>query len=257
MLAKRIIPCLDVDKGRVVKGKKFKQIRDVADPVELAKHYSSDGADELVFYDITASNEDRNIFVAIVERVATEINIPFTVGGGLRSVADINRVLRAGADKVSLNSAALKNPSLITEAAAKFGSQCIVLSIDAKRTSSGWSVFMNGGRVDMQIDAIAWAKRGAELGAGEIVVNAMDVDGVKNGFNVALTKQVADAVTIPVVASGGAGEKAHFAEILNEGQADAALAASVFHYSEISIPDLKNYLAANGITMRREPSWTK
>ncbi|WP_099156548.1 imidazole glycerol phosphate synthase subunit HisF [Virgibacillus ndiopensis] len=256
MLAKRIIPCLDVDRGRVVKGKKFQAIRDVADPVELAKRYNDEGADELVFYDITASNEDRDIFVDIVEKVATEINIPFTVGGGLRSVRDINCVLRAGADKVSINSAAIQNPPLLKDAASKFGSQCVVLSIDAKQTSpSKWSVFMNGGRIDTEIDAIEWAKRGAELGAGEIVVNAIDVDGVKNGYHLDLTKAIAEAVNIPIVASGGAGEIQHFATILQEGKADAALAASVFHYDEIKIPDLKNYLAKNGITMRRERSW--
>lgn len=255
MLAKRIIPCLDVDKGRVVKGRKFQEIRDVADPVELAKRYSQSGADELVFYDITASNEDRDIFVGMVEKVATEINIPFTVGGGLRSVEDIHRVLRAGADKVSLNSAAIKNPTLITEAAAKFGSQCVVLSIDAKQTASSWSVFMNGGRIDKQMDAIEWATCGEELGAGEIVINAIDVDGVKNGFNLELTSRIAESVNIPVIASGGAGGKAHFASVLQEGKADAALAASVFHYEEIAIPDLKNYLAENGIPIRRETSW--
>lgn len=254
MLAKRIIPCLDVDKGRVVKGRKFQEIRDVADPVELAKQYSLSGADELVFYDITASNEQRDIFIEIVEQVASEINIPFTVGGGLGSVDDIYRVLRAGADKVSLNSAAVRNPSLITQAAAKFGSQCIVLSMDVKREGSNWMVFLNGGRIDTGMDAIQWAKRGEELGAGEIVVNAMDTDGVKNGFNIALTKTIAETVNIPVVASGGAGEAKHFAAVLQEGKADAALAASVFHYGEIKIPELKQYLAENGITMRRELS---
>ncbi|WP_188456068.1 imidazole glycerol phosphate synthase subunit HisF [Virgibacillus oceani] len=257
MLAKRIIPCLDVDRGRVVKGKRFQKIRDVADPVELAKRYNNEGADELVFYDITASNEDRNIFVDIVEKVATEINIPFTVGGGLRSVMDIHRVLHAGADKVSINSAAIRNPALVKEAASKFGSQCVVLSIDAKLTSDmKWSVFMNGGRIDTEIDAIEWARRGEELGAGEIVVNAIDVDGVKNGYNLNLTRSISEAVNIPVVASGGAGKKEHFTAILKEGKADAALAASVFHYDEIKIPDLKKYLAENGITMRRETSWT-
>ncbi|MGY0693605.1 imidazole glycerol phosphate synthase subunit HisF [Virgibacillus sp. FSP13] len=255
MLAKRIIPCLDVDQGRVVKGKRFQEIRDVADPVELAERYNDNGADELVFYDITASNEGRDIFVDIIEKVATKINIPFTVGGGLRTVDDIHRVLRAGADKVSVNSAAIKNPTLIKEAAAKFGSQCIVLSIDAKKVSSSWSVFLNGGRIDTGKDAVEWAKRGEELGAGEVVINAMDVDGIKNGYNLELIKAVARVVNIPIIASGGAGENAHFGIVLQEGIADAALAASVFHYNEITIPDLKNYLAKNGITMRRESSW--
>lgn len=256
MLAKRIIPCLDVDKGRVVKGKKFENIRDVADPVELAERYSQEGADELVFYDITASNEDRNIFVDIVEKVATEINIPFTVGGGLRTVDDIHRVLRAGADKVSINSAAVKNPNLIKDAALKFGSQCVVLSIDAKRTDAdNWSVFMNGGRVDTGLDAIEWAKRGEQLGAGEIVVNSIDADGVKNGFNLELTESIAKAVNIPIVASGGAGTNEHFSAVLQDGLADAGLAASVFHYGEINISELKNYLVENGITMRRTPLW--
>ncbi|MEN1968456.1 imidazole glycerol phosphate synthase subunit HisF [Lentibacillus sp. N15] len=252
MLAKRIIPCLDVDKGRVVKGKKFQEIRDVADPVQLAKRYSQEGADELVFYDITASNENRNIFTDIVEQVATEINIPFTVGGGLRSVDDIYRVLRAGADKVSLNSAAIRDPSLITDAAAKFGSQCIVLSMDVKQNHSKWTVYLNGGRIDTGMDAMEWATRGETLGAGEIVVNAMDVDGVKNGFNINLTRKIAETVNIPIVASGGAGKMEHFTSVLQEGKADAALAASVFHYQEIKIPELKQYLAENGILMRRD-----
>ncbi|WP_085993488.1 imidazole glycerol phosphate synthase subunit HisF [Oceanobacillus senegalensis] len=252
MLAKRIIPCLDVDKGRVVKGKKFQNIQDVADPVELAKRYNDAGADELVFYDITASNEERNIFLDVVEKVAREISIPFSVGGGIRSIDDINSVLRSGAEKVSINSAAVKNPELIKEAAVKFGNQCIVLSIDAKETSSGkWEVFINGGRKNTGMDAIEWAKRGEELGAGEIVVNAIDTDGEKNGYNLTLTKAIADAVNIPIVASGGAGVKEHFSTVLTEANADAALAASVFHYGEISIPELKAYLEEQNITVRR------
>ncbi|WP_010529313.1 imidazole glycerol phosphate synthase subunit HisF [Lentibacillus jeotgali] len=252
MLAKRIIPCMDVDKGRVVKGRKFQNIRDVANPVELAKRYNEAGADELVFYDITASLEERPIFLDIVEQVAAEIAIPFTVGGGIRSIEDIHQTLRAGADKVSINSAAVKNPELIKEAALKFGSQCIVLSIDAEQTEPlEWTIFTRGGRNNTGLDAIDWAKRGERLGAGEIVVNAIDTDGDKNGYNLELTKAVADNVNIPVVASGGAGSDLHIAEVLTKANADAALAASVFHYSNIEIPELKNYLDQNGITVRR------
>ncbi|WP_152656116.1 imidazole glycerol phosphate synthase subunit HisF [Oceanobacillus sp. CFH 90083] len=251
MLAKRIIPCLDVDKGRVVKGKKFQDIKDVANPVELAARYNREGADELVFYDITASNEERNIFLDVVEQVAREIAIPFMVGGGIRTIEDIHSVLHAGADKVSVNSAAVQRPELIKESSDKFGSQCIVLSIDAKRTEDGdFHVFINGGRKDTGMDAIEWAKRGEALGAGELVVNAMDADGEKNGYQIELTKKIADAVNIPVIASGGAGKLEHFSEVLAEG-IDAALAASVFHYEEIPIPELKEYLASQGIPMRR------
>lgn len=251
MLAKRIVPCLDVNQGRVVKGKKFQNIQDVADPVVLAKQYSDQGADELVFYDITASSDDRNILLDIVEKVAAEITIPFTVGGGIRTVQDVHQVLRAGADKVSINSAAVKNPSLLTEAALKFGCQCVVLSIDAKTTTNNeWSVFLNGGRVDTGLNAVEWAIQGEKLGAGEIVINAMDVDGVKDGFHIPLTKQIADAVNIPIIASGGAGSMEHFATVLTDGKADAALAASVFHYNEIRIPELKDYLARNNIAIR-------
>ncbi|WP_156290283.1 imidazole glycerol phosphate synthase subunit HisF [Oceanobacillus salinisoli] len=252
MLAKRIIPCLDVDKGRVVKGRKFQNIQDVADPVDLAKRYNDAGADELVFYDITASNEERNIFLDVVEQVAREISIPFSVGGGIRSIDDINSVLRSGAEKVSVNSAAVNNPDLIKEAALKFGSQCIVLSIDAKETSTGrWEVFINGGRKNTGIDAMDWAKRGEQLGAGEIVINAIDTDGEKNGYNLELTKAIADAVNIPVVASGGAGALEHFSTVLKEANADAALAASVFHYGEIPIPELKAFLVEEDIIVRR------
>lgn len=251
MLAKRIVPCLDVNQGRVVKGKKFQNIQDVADPVVLAKQYSDQGADELVFYDITASSENRDIFLDIVEKVAAEITIPFTVGGGIRTVLDVQRALRAGADKVSINSAAVKNPSLITEAALKFGSQCVVLSIDAKTTAENeWSVFLNGGRVNTGLNAIEWAARGEKLGAGEIVINAMDADGVKEGFHIPLTRQIAETVNIPIVASGGAGSMEHFTAVLTDGKADAALAASVFHYNEIQIPRLKDYLIQNNIAIR-------
>lgn len=250
-LTKRIIPCLDVDKGRVVKGKKFQDIQDVADPVELAKKYNEAGADELVFYDITASNEARNIFVDIVEKVAKEISIPFTVGGGIRTIDDIQQVLRAGADKVSINSAAVKTPQLLKEGAEKFGSQCIVLAIDAKKVADNkWSVFINGGRVDTGLDAVEWAIEGERLGVGEIVINAIDADGEKNGYNLELNRQIAAAVNIPIVASGGAGELKHFAEALQEGKADAALAASVFHYGEIEIKDLKAYLKNLNIPVR-------
>ncbi|WLV25107.1 imidazole glycerol phosphate synthase subunit HisF [Aciduricibacillus chroicocephali] len=250
-LTKRIVPCLDVDKGRVVKGKKFKDIQDVADPVELAKRYNAEGADELVFYDITASNEERNIFSDIVERVAAEISIPFTVGGGLRTVDDIQKVLRAGADKVSINSAAVKNPQLLKDAADKFGKQCVVLAIDAKEIApEKWSVFINGGRLDTGKDAIEWAIEGEKLGAGEIVINAIDADGEKKGYNLELNRRIAEVVNVPIVASGGAGELKHFAEALQEGKADAALAASVFHYGEIPIPELKDYLKKLDIPVR-------
>ncbi len=252
MITKRIIPCLDVDKGRVVKGKKFQNLVDVNDPVELAKFYSREGADELVFYDITASNEERDIFVHVVEKTAEEVYIPFTVGGGIRTIDDFTAVLRAGADKVSINSAAVKNPNLITEAALKFGNQCVVLSIDAKKIANGsWTVYINGGRIDTGMDAIEWAIRGEKLGAGEVVVNSIDADGVKNGYDIELTKKISESINIPVVASGGAGKTKDFLEVLNNGRADAALAASVFHYGEIKIGELKQYLYENGIAIRR------
>ncbi|GGK07316.1 imidazole glycerol phosphate synthase subunit HisF [Lentibacillus kapialis] len=252
MLAKRIIPCMDVDKGRVVKGHKFQNIRDVANPVELAKQYNEAGADELVLFDITATHEERSIFLDIVEQVAAEIAIPFTVGGGIRSIEDIQQTLRAGADKVSINSGAVEKPLFINKAALKFGSQCIVLSIDAKQTESQtWTIFTKGGRENTGIDAIEWAKRGAHLGAGEIVVNAIDTDGDKNGYNLELTQAVAEHVNVPVVASGGAGSDKHIAEVLTKTNADAALAASIFHYNTVQIPELKNYLDQNGIIVRR------
>ena len=251
MLTKRIIPCLDVDHGRVVKGKKFKDIQDVADPVELGRYYSEQGADELVFYDITASYEERDIFINIVEKVAEAIRIPFTIGGGISRVEDFRKVLMAGADKVSVDSSAVKNPQLIRDAALKFGNQCVVLSIDAKRNDSGsWDVYVKGGRENTGIDAIEWAKRGQELGAGEICINSIDTDGVKRGYDLELNRKLSEILTIPVIASGGAGEKAHFSEVLKAG-ADAALAASVFHYKEIPIPELKTYLAGEGIAVRK------
>ncbi|NTW71032.1 MAG: imidazole glycerol phosphate synthase subunit HisF [Eubacteriaceae bacterium] len=251
MLTKRIIPCLDVDNGRVVKGKKFKGIKDVADPVELGKFYSDQCADELVFYDITASHEERDIFIHIVEKVAKNINIPFTIGGGIRTVEDFRKVLLAGADKVSVNSAAVSNPELIRAAALKFGSQCVVLSIDAKRNTHGsWDVYINGGRKNTGIDAIEWAKRGQLLGAGEICINSIDSDGVKAGFDIELNTILSRDLTIPIIASGGAGKMEHFSQVLKCG-ADAALAASVFHYKEIAISDLKDYLHEENIPVRR------
>ena|SRR5690625_2695709 len=243
MKNKRIIPCLDVANGRVVKGRKFKNIQDVADPVILAKKYNEAGADELVFYDITASTEERNIFHNVVEKVAQVTSIPFTVGGGIRTLEDIQLILEAGADKVSINSAAVTNPSLIEDAAEKFGSSCIVLAMDVKQVAPDkWHVFNQGGSNDTEIEAVEWALSGEKLGAGEIVVNAIDDDGEKNGYNLVLTKAISEAVAIPVVASGGAGTEAHFAAALQEGKADGALAASVFHYGDVSIPDLKKYL---------------
>ncbi len=250
MLTKRIIPCLDVDHGRVVKGKRFKDIQDVDDPVALGRRYSEEGADELVFYDITASYEKRDIFLDIVERVAEAVRIPFTIGGGIATAEDFRRVLMAGADKVSVNSAAVRRPALIGEAARRFGKQCVVLSIDAKRNgNNSWDVYVKGGRENTGIDAIEWAKRGESLGAGEICINSIDTDGVKNGFDLELNRTLAECLTIPVIASGGAGRPKHFAEVLKVG-ADAALAASVFHYDEIPIPDLKAYLVKQGLPMR-------
>ena len=251
MLTKRIIPCLDVDHGRVVKGKKFQDIQDVADPVELGRYYSDQGADELVFYDITASYEVRDIFIHIVEKVAEAIRIPFTIGGGISKVEDFRKVLMAGADKVSVNSSAVKNPQLIREAALRFGAQCVVLSIDAKRNNKGsWDVYVKGGRENTGIDAIEWAKQGQDLGAGEICINSIDTDGVKKGYDLELNQKLSSLLTIPIIASGGAGKMEDFAEVLKVG-ADAALAASVFHYKEIPIVDLKNFLHNQQIPVRR------
>ncbi|MEF9918128.1 MAG: imidazole glycerol phosphate synthase subunit HisF [Eubacterium sp.] len=251
MLTKRIIPCLDVDHGRVVKGKKFQNIKDVADPVSLGRYYSEQGADELVFYDITATYEERDIFITIVEKVAEAIRIPFTIGGGISKIDDFRKVLMAGADKVSVNSSAVKNPELIREAALKFGNQCVVLSIDAKRNTKGsWDVYVKGGRENTGIDAIEWAKQGQALGAGEICINSIDTDGVKKGYDLELNRLLSKTLTIPIIASGGAGEKQHFADVLNAG-ADAALAASVFHYKEIPIPTLKTFLADQNIPVRK------
>ncbi len=253
MFAKRIIPCLDVNDGRVVKGVSFVDLRDAGDPVECAAAYDKQGADELVFLDITASSDDRSIVIDMVRRVAETVFIPFTVGGGIRKVDDFTALLRAGADKVSVNSAAILRPELISEAAYKFGSQCVVVAIDAKRRAdgSGWTIYKNGGRVDMGIDAVEWAMEAEKRGAGEILLTSMDCDGQKTGYDLELTRTVSENVGIPVIASGGAGEKKHFLDALEYGKADAALAASLFHFKELAIPDLKDYLADNGVSVRR------
>ncbi len=251
MLAKRIIPCLDVNHGRVVKGKQFKDIQDVDDPVMLGKFYSDQGADELVFYDITATHEQRPIFIDTVKSIAQEINIPFTIGGGIRSADDFRTMLLAGADKVSVNSAAVEHPEIIREAAERFGSQCVVLSIDAKRNGKGrWEVYVEGGRRNTGIDAVSWARVGVGLGAGEICINSIDSDGEKNGYDLQLN-HVMSEFPVPVIASGGAGKMEDFLEVFRAG-ADAALAASVFHFGKISIRELKKYLNTNGIPMREE-----
>lgn len=251
MLTKRIIPCLDVRNGRVVKGIKFNDIKDVDDPARLGKFYSDQGADELVFYDITASSEDRKISLAFVEAVAREINIPFCVGGGVDTVEDFSRILRKGADKISVNSGAVKNPDLIREASLKFGAQCVVLSMDVKKNDQGsWRVYVKGGRVQTNLDAIEWAKEAVRLGAGEIVVNSIDADGMKQGYDIELLKRIVEAVNVPVIASGGAGKMSDFYDAANEAGVDGILAASVFHYGEIKIQDLKNELNKKGIPMR-------
>lgn len=252
MLAKRIIPCLDVKEGRVVKGISFVNLRDAGDPVELAKRYSDEGADELVFLDISASHEGRETMVEVVENTAANVTIPFTVGGGINAVEDMRRILRAGADKVSVNTAAVKRPELVREGAEVFGSQCIVVAIDAKAKAdgTGWEVYTHGGRMATGIDAVEWAKQVEALGAGEILLTSMDSDGQKDGFALALTRAVSEAVRIPVIASGGAGSKEHFYDAFVEGKADAALAASIFHYKETSIQEVKQYLDARNIEMR-------
>jgi len=251
MLTKRIIPCLDVHDGRVVKGVNFVNLKDAGDPVEIAKAYDKAGADELVFLDITASNDARNIILNLVYKTAEQVFIPFTVGGGIRTVEDFREILMAGADKISVNSAAIKRPELISEAAYKFGSQCVVVAIDAKRREDGsFSVFLNGGRIDTGLDAIEWAKKCSTLGAGEILLTSMDADGTKAGYDLELTRAVSDAVNIPVIASGGAGNLIHFKEALTLGGADAAFAASLFHYRELTIEGVKNYLHSEGIPVR-------
>ncbi len=250
MLTKRIIPCLDVKEGRVVKGVSFVELRDAGDPVELAKFYDEQGADELVFLDISASHEGKETMVEVVRIVATELSIPFTVGGGIRTLDDMKRMLRAGADKVSLNTAALDRPELIEEGADFFGSLCIVVAIDAKRNGDSWDVYTHGGRNQTEWDAVEWAKHAVALGAGELLLTSMDSDGQKDGFDVALTKAVRDAVEVPVIASGGAGNREHFKGVFEQADADAALAASIFHYKETSIKEVKQYLHQEGVNVR-------
>lgn len=250
MLAKRIIPCLDVKDGRTVKGTNFINLRDAGDAVELAKVYSEQGADELVLLDIKATDEKRKTLRQLVKRVAAEINIPFTVGGGINTVEDIEVLLDSGADKVSINTAAVKNPRILSEAAKNFGSQCIVLAIDAKKINENWKVFLNGGRIETEFEAVEWARRGSRLGAGEILLTSMDADGTKNGFEIDLTRAVSESLNVPVIASGGGGAPEHFSEVFKIGKADAALAASVFHFREIEIPALKNYLRRRGVAVR-------
>lgn len=252
MLTKRIIPCLDVNMGRVVKGVNFVNLKEVGDPVEIAEFYNKEGADELVFLDITASNEGRKTMIDVVKRTAEKVFIPLTVGGGISHVDDFKDILRAGADKVSVNSAAIKNPNLIKEAADKFGSQCVVVAVDAKlrEDKSGWNVFINGGRIDTGLDALEWVKKAEELGAGEILLTSMDADGTKEGYDINLTNAVSKSINIPVIASGGCGKIDDFYKVFSESGADAALAASLFHYRELSIKEVKEYLENRGITVR-------
>ena len=252
MHTKRIIPCLDVNNGRVVKGINFVNLKDAGDPVTVGEAYSKAGADELVFLDITASNERRATVADMVREVAKKVFIPFTVGGGIRTVDDVKAILREGADKVSMNSAAIDRPELVAEAADKFGSQCVVVAIDAKKREdgSGWNIYKHGGRIDVGIDAVEWAKKVTELGAGEILLTSMDADGTKAGYDIELTRQISEAVDVPVIASGGAGTMEHFYDALTEGCADAALAASLFHYKELEICDLKKFLRSKGVSVR-------
>ncbi|HJA99853.1 MAG TPA: imidazole glycerol phosphate synthase subunit HisF [Candidatus Mediterraneibacter merdavium] len=252
MFTKRIIPCLDVNAGRVVKGVNFVDLRDAGDPVEIARAYDKAGADELVFLDITASSDNRGTVIDMVRKVAECVFIPFTVGGGIRTVEDFRAILREGADKVSINSSAINTPELIRDAADKFGSQCVVVAIDAKKRpdGSGWNIYKNGGRIDVGIDAIEWAKKVESLGAGEILLTSMDCDGTKAGYDLELTRAVAESVPIPVIASGGAGTLEHFRDALTEGKADAALAASLFHYKELEIRQVKEYLREEGVSVR-------
>lgn len=252
MHTKRIIPCLDVHNGRVVKGTNFINLRDAGDPVEVAREYNKSGADELVFLDITATSDSREIKADLVRKVASTIFIPFTVGGGIRTVEDFKSILREGADKVAVNSAAIDKPELISDAASRFGSQCVVVAIDAKRRAdgTGWNIYKNGGRLDTGLDAIEWAMKAEQLGAGEFLLTSMDADGTKAGYDLPLTKTVSENVSIPVIASGGAGTREHFYDALAEGKADAVLAASLFHYKEMEIMDLKRYLAGKGISVR-------
>lgn len=255
MLAKRIIPCLDVKDGRVVKGTNFLNLKDAGDPVEIAAFYDKEGADELTFLDITASHENRNIILDVVKKTAEQVFMPLTVGGGIRSTDDIRRLLTAGADKVSINTAAVKEPDFITKASRRFGSQCIVIAIDAKKVRGDidtprWEVYINGGRTPTGLDAVAWAKAAEKQGAGEILLTSMDCDGTKDGFDIALNRTISEAVNIPIIASGGAGKAEHFYDVFTQGKADAALAASIFHYREISLQTVKEYLIKKGINIR-------
>ena len=251
MYTKRIIPCLDVKEGRVVKGTNFVGLRDAGDPVELANIYDKEIADELVFLDITASCEERNTMVKVVEQTAAQVFIPFTVGGGIRTSDDIRRMLKAGADKVSLNTAAIKNPAIIAEGAQRFGSQCIVLAVDARQTGEAkWEVYINGGRTPTGLDVLEWIQQATQLGAGEILLTSMDKDGTKDGYDIPLTRMVSEAVNVPVIASGGAGELKHFYEVLTDGKADAVLAASVFHYGQFTVRQVKEYLKSRGVEVR-------
>lgn len=256
MLAKRIIPCLDIDKGRVVKGVNFVNLIDAGDPVEIARAYDKIGADEIVFLDITASSDGRKTSVDILSRASEQVFIPLTIGGGIRSVEDFRELLAAGADKIAVNSAAIRSPRLITDAALKFGSQCVVLAVDAKSNGKGsWDVYLNGGRVKTDLDAIEWIREAEKLGAGEVLLTSMDRDGTKAGYDLELTRRAAEAVNIPVIASGGAGKMQDFADVLTEGKADAALAASLFHFSQIDMRELKEFLAKQGIPIRRVQTW--
>lgn len=250
MLSKRIIPCLDIKDGRTVKGVNFVGLRDAGDPVELGRRYAEEGADELVFLDITATVEKRKTLVQLVKNIAREVNIPFTVGGGISNVEDVAALLNAGADKISINSAAVKDPELISRLSQRFGSQCVVLAIDAKKHGDAWEVFIHGGRKPTGKDAIEWAREGEKRGAGEILLTSMDCDGTKDGFDIDLTRKIGKSVNLPVIASGGAGSKQHFSEVFKKADADAGLAASIFHFQEIEIKDLKNYLANQGIEIR-------
>ncbi|MBR2215851.1 MAG: imidazole glycerol phosphate synthase subunit HisF [Selenomonadaceae bacterium] len=251
MYTKRLIPCLDVKEGRVVKGTNFVGLRDAGDPVELAKRYDAERADELVFLDITASHEKRGTMVQIASDCASQVFIPFTVGGGIRTVEDMRRMLKAGADKTSVNTAAIKNPDLIREGAARFGSQCIVLAVDARRSGENrWEVYINGGRTPTGLDCLEWVKKGVALGAGEILLTSMDADGTNEGYDIPLTRAVSEAVNVPVIASGGAGKLEHFYEVLTEGKADAVLAASVFHYGRFTVRQVKDYLKSRGVEVR-------
>ena len=249
-LAKRIIPCLDVTNGRVVKGVKFVSLRDAGDPIEIARRYDDQGADELTFLDITASSDDRDLILHIIEEVAAQVFIPLTVGGGVRKVEDVRRLLNAGADKVSINTSAIQNPQLVADAAGRYGSQCIVVAIDAKRAGQGWEVFTHGGRRPTGLDAIEWARKMQSLGAGEILLTSMDRDGTRDGFDLALTRAVSDAVDVPVIASGGVGNLQHLVEGIEEGHADAVLAASIFHYGEYTVRQAKEYMSQHGIEVR-------